>query len=277
MRNFNHLDFCNDISSETARIRFIDIQNPSISFLHRLLSFTLFQTWELHSITVAELKCLFAMVHRIKYTPVADIVDYFKEIHTLSRPIECTSLVTRIALNIGCPKMHKVAYIEGGEPILGLSHFVHTHVLREEPDHSISMLCEGGNKVLRLPNQAYLRRSCDQLIMQLNKLENARCSISGPPCTRRCARREAAGQTPSQPQWDIGHGSRLLGYQEGGSLYYPHGTLGPSHRAEISTSAKFPHWYYPLERYISYGVDQSEHAMEGIGRIESRMDEFEHV
>jgi hypothetical protein len=74
MRNFNHLDFCNDISGKTARIRFIDIQNPSLRFLHRWLSFTLFLTRELHSDTVLELKCLFAMVRRIKYTPVADIV-----------------------------------------------------------------------------------------------------------------------------------------------------------------------------------------------------------
>jgi hypothetical protein len=87
IRNFNRLDFGNDISSKTARIRFIDIQNPSLRFLHRWLSFTLFPTRELHSVTITELKCLFAMVHRIKYTPVADIVDYFKEICTLSRPI----------------------------------------------------------------------------------------------------------------------------------------------------------------------------------------------
>jgi hypothetical protein len=53
------------------------------------------------------------MVHRIKYTPIADIVDYFKEICTLSGPIECTLLVTHIALNIGFPEMHNVAYIEG--------------------------------------------------------------------------------------------------------------------------------------------------------------------
>jgi hypothetical protein len=165
MRNFNHLDFCNNISSKTTRIRFIDIQNPSLRFLHRWFSFTLFPTWELHSVTIAELRCYFAMVHRIKYTPVADIVDYFKEICTLSGPIECTSLVTRIALNIGCLEMHNMAYIEGDVPILGLSHFVHAHVLCEEPDHSISMFYEGGNKVLRLPNQAYLLRSYDQLIM----------------------------------------------------------------------------------------------------------------
>jgi hypothetical protein len=61
--------------------------------------------------------------------------------------------------------MHNVAYIKGDVPILGLSHFVHTHVLCEEPDHSISMLYEGANMVLRLPNQAYLLHSCDQLIV----------------------------------------------------------------------------------------------------------------
>jgi hypothetical protein len=108
MRNFNHLDFGNDISGKTARIRFIDIQNPSLRFLHRWLSFTLFPTRELYSVTVAKLKCLFAMVHRIKYTLVADIINYIKEIHTPSGPIECTSLVTCIALNIGCPEMHNV-------------------------------------------------------------------------------------------------------------------------------------------------------------------------
>jgi hypothetical protein len=120
MKSFNRLDFCNDISGKIARIRFIDIQNPSVMFLQRWLPFTLFPTWELCSIIVAELKCLFAIVHRIKYTPIANIVDYSKAIHTLPGSIECTSLVTRIALNIGCPEMHKVAYIEGDVPILGL-------------------------------------------------------------------------------------------------------------------------------------------------------------
>jgi hypothetical protein len=75
MRNFNHLNFCNDISDKTARIRFIDIQNPSLRFLHRWLPFTLFPMWELHSVIVAELKCLFAMMYRNKYTPVAYICD----------------------------------------------------------------------------------------------------------------------------------------------------------------------------------------------------------
>jgi hypothetical protein len=133
------------------------------------------------------------MVHWIKCILIADIVDYFKEICTLSGPIKCTSLVTHITVNIGCHEMHNVAYIEGGVPILGLSHFVHAHVLCEESNYSISMLYEGGNKVLQLLNQAHLLHSYHQLIMQLNTLENARHSISEPPHTRRCARREVVG------------------------------------------------------------------------------------
>jgi hypothetical protein len=53
------------------------------------------------------------MVKRIKYTPVADIIDYFKNVHKMSRPIECTSMVTRIAMNLECLKMANLDYIEG--------------------------------------------------------------------------------------------------------------------------------------------------------------------
>jgi hypothetical protein len=62
-------------------------------------------------------------------------------------PIECTSLVTRIAINLGYSDL---AYIEGDVPILGLEHFVHGHILREEPDYSISMLYD--RKAIWLPN-----------------------------------------------------------------------------------------------------------------------------
>jgi hypothetical protein len=55
---------------------------------------------ELCSVTTLELKSLFAMVNRIKYTPVADIVNYFKNVHKMSGPIECTSMVTWIAINL---------------------------------------------------------------------------------------------------------------------------------------------------------------------------------
>jgi hypothetical protein len=118
---------------------------------------------ELHSVTTPELKCLFAMVSRIKYTHVADIVDYFKNVHKMSGSIECTSMVTRITINLGCPEMANLSYNEGGVPDLGLDHFVHVHILREEPDHSLSMLY--GRKAIRLPNPYLRLYSCKSLTL----------------------------------------------------------------------------------------------------------------
>jgi hypothetical protein len=150
MRNFNKVEFSDAVSGKFTRLRFSSIHNPSLRFLHRWMSFTLFPMVELHPVATPEPKCLFAMVNRIKYTPVADIAGYFKNVHQMSGPIECTSIVTRIAMNLGCLEMANLTYIEGDVPILGLDHFVHTHILREEPNHSLSMVyCR---KAIRLPN-----------------------------------------------------------------------------------------------------------------------------
>jgi hypothetical protein len=73
----------------------------------------------------------------------------------------CTSMVTRIAMNLGCPEMANLAYIEGDVPALDLEHFSHMHILREEPDHSRSMLY--GRKVIQLPNPALRLYSCENL------------------------------------------------------------------------------------------------------------------
>jgi hypothetical protein len=94
MRNFNTVEFSDAIFGKSTRLRFSDIHNPSLRFLHRWMSFMLNPMVELHSVATPELKCLFAMVNRIKYTPVANIVDYFINVHKVSGPIECTSMVT---------------------------------------------------------------------------------------------------------------------------------------------------------------------------------------
>jgi hypothetical protein len=99
MRNFNTVEFSD--TSFGNRLWFSDIHNPSLRFLHRWMSFTLISMAELHFVTTVELKCLFAMLNRIKYTPVADIVDYFTNVSKISGLIKCTSLVTRIAMNLG--------------------------------------------------------------------------------------------------------------------------------------------------------------------------------
>jgi hypothetical protein len=146
MRNFNKVVFSDDISGKSARLRFSDIHDPSLRFLHRWMSFTLFPISELRSVT-PKLKSLFAMVQRIKYTPVADIVDYFKNVHKMSGPIECTSMVTRIAMNLGCLEIANLAYIEGDAPILGLDHFSRAHLTRGTRSFSIYVVWSHGEPV----------------------------------------------------------------------------------------------------------------------------------
>jgi hypothetical protein len=126
----------------------------------------LFPMAELCFVTAAELKSLFGMVNRIKYSPITDIVDYFKNVPKMSQPVECNSVVTRIALNLGCLEMANMVYIEGDVPVLGLDHFVHTHILHEEPNHSISMLYH--RKAIWLPNPALALYSCESLTLQFD-------------------------------------------------------------------------------------------------------------
>jgi hypothetical protein len=163
MRNFNKVEFSDAISGKSTRLRFSDIHNPSIRFLQKWMSFTLFPMMELCFVATLKLKCLFAMVNRIKYTTVADIVNYFKNVHKMLGPIECTSMVTWIAMNVGCSEMANLANIEGDVPVLGLDHFVHAHILREEPDHSVSML--HGRKAIQLPNPGLQLYSCESLTL----------------------------------------------------------------------------------------------------------------
>jgi hypothetical protein len=59
--------------------------------------------------------------------------------------------------------MANLAYIMGGVLALGLDHFVHTHILREEANHSISMLY--GRKVIQLPNPGLQLYSCESLTL----------------------------------------------------------------------------------------------------------------
>jgi hypothetical protein len=194
MRNFNNVEFSDAISRKSARLRFSDIHNPSLSFLHRWMSFMLFPMAELCSVTTLEFKCLFAMGNRIKYTTVADIVDYFTNVSKISWPIECTSLVTRIAKNLGYSDL---AYIEGDVPVLGLDHFLHAHILHEEPDYSISILWSYGDLVT---NPAIRPYSCESLTLQFDRMGESCHSFTGPLHTSGRAHMEVAQQTMTTPQ-----------------------------------------------------------------------------
>jgi hypothetical protein len=173
-------------------------------------------------------------------------------VHKMSGLIECTSMFTQIAMNLGCTKMANLAYMDGDVPILGLDHFVHTHILREEPNYSVSMLY--GRKAIQLPNPALQLYSCESLTLQFDQMGEVRYSFTAPPCSHGRARVEAAQQTtttlqahPQEPQWDTGYGVGYSGHHKGGSYYPSHGYSEPSLQARTSVSAMYPDWYAPLD------------------------------
>jgi hypothetical protein len=75
-------------------------------------------------------------------------------------------------MNLGCPEMASMAYIEGGVLDVGCDHFVSTHILYEEPDHSLSMLY--GCKAIWLPNLGLRLYSCKSLTLQFDRMGEAR-------------------------------------------------------------------------------------------------------
>jgi hypothetical protein len=86
----------------------------------------------------------------------------------------------------------------GDVPVLGLDHFVHAHILREELNHSLSMMC--GHKEIRLPNLGLWLYSCESLTLLFDRMGEMHHNFIGPPRTRKWARMEAAQQTMTTPQ-----------------------------------------------------------------------------
>jgi hypothetical protein len=72
-------------------------------------------------------------------------------------------MATQIAMNLGCPKLANLAYIEGHVPVLGLDHFVHAHIFHEEPNNSLSVMY--GRNAIRLPNLGLQLYSCESLTL----------------------------------------------------------------------------------------------------------------
>jgi hypothetical protein len=98
-------------------------------------------------------------------------------------------LTYRDLLNLGYSDL---PYIEGDVPVLGLDNFVHRHILREEPNYSVSMLY--GRKKIRLPNPPLRLYFCESLTLQFNRIGEAHHSFIGPPCTHGRAHMVAAQQ-----------------------------------------------------------------------------------
>ena len=69
--------------------------------MHKWIGFSLFPRPDFRTMRVDDLKLLYAMVKRRKVSRVKFMMNQWKDVFDLTGDVECTSLVTRIARNLG--------------------------------------------------------------------------------------------------------------------------------------------------------------------------------
>jgi hypothetical protein len=79
--------------------------------MHKWLGFSLFPRNDFCTVRNDELKLLYATVKRKKASPIKFMMTQWAEIPRLKGAIGCTSLVTRIAKNLGLLENACVTYI----------------------------------------------------------------------------------------------------------------------------------------------------------------------
>ena len=73
------------------------IHNPTLRFLVRWIAIVVYPREDTCCIQIHELKLLYDMYHKLRVSPVMNLVEYWMGLVKSSAPITMTSLVTRIA------------------------------------------------------------------------------------------------------------------------------------------------------------------------------------
>lgn len=106
-------------------------------------------------VRVYELRVLYAMVNRIKFSPVKFMVRQWLENFRLVGPVECTSLITRIAQGLGVLNCAKFSYIESPRFFIDENYLVFGHTLKHAKDGSLIFSYPGYTNEIWLPNTDY--------------------------------------------------------------------------------------------------------------------------
>ena len=137
------MKFWREVSKELTCFRphTNEIHHPTLRFMHKWLGFTLFPRNDFRTVRNDELKLLYAMVKRRKVSPVKFMMKQWKESLDLKGDVGCTSLVTRIAKNLGLLNNASVAYIDDiPRWFIDYEYFVQAHMLKKKKDEKLVMM-----------------------------------------------------------------------------------------------------------------------------------------
>jgi len=98
--------------------------------MHKWVAITCFPREDVRIVRVDELRILYAMVNKMKISPIKFMVLPWLENFCLIGPVECTSLITRIAQGLGVLSWDKFSYIEAPRSFINENYFVYGHTLK---------------------------------------------------------------------------------------------------------------------------------------------------
>ena len=102
--------------------------------MHKWLAITLFPRDDVRPVRNDEMLILYAMVNKIKISPAQALVKQWLSNFKMTSPIECTSLITRIATRVAALEGNSIPFIEGDHAYIDESYLIHGHTLEKGPD-----------------------------------------------------------------------------------------------------------------------------------------------
>jgi hypothetical protein len=144
-----------------------------LRFIHRWLGFSLFPRNDFRTVRNDELKLLYAMVKKKKVSPIKFMMTQWAEIPGLKGAVGCTSLITRIAKNLGLLENASVTYINISRWIIDYGYFYHAHMLKKGKDGKIVMMYMDYTNGFLLPDRNLGLYAVDSFVFDLQRKEKA--------------------------------------------------------------------------------------------------------
>nr|AAX96698.1 hypothetical protein LOC_Os11g15150 [Oryza sativa Japonica Group] len=150
-----------------------NIHNPTLRLMHKWIAMILFPRSDLRPIMGDELIIMFAMVRNIKISPMKCMIRQWLESIKFSTPIECTSLITRIAKGLGVVS-DQIVFISAARPHIDEAYLVQGHILKHGVDGSLIYFFSGSTNEIPLPNAGYHLYNCHELTIPMQTKEESR-------------------------------------------------------------------------------------------------------
>ena len=160
---------------------------------------TLFARKDIRFVYHAELQILYAMLKKIKIALLKEMFKHWLETFKASTSISCTSLVTRIAANIGALDGQDVTYISTPRIDIDEHYLMQGHHLKYDDAENLVFFFLGYTNEIPLPNLGFSLYKSLSLTFTLVEQEEARRSSISCRVTRSRTMNEAGNAHQTLP------------------------------------------------------------------------------